>query len=72
MSNKINKEATGEIPARGLASLGVEHEGVAEYAEEVADDDGADEGLVAGWFERGCFRREEDEFDSGTHGKEYQ
>lgn len=39
------------------------------HAEDVAGKDGADVGLVAGWFEWGGFGCEEDEFDYGAESE---
>lgn len=39
------------------------------HAEDVTSKDGADVGLVAGWFEWGGFGREEYEFDYGAESE---
>jgi hypothetical protein len=58
-----------EIPACALASFGSEEEGVEDHAEEVAGEDGADEGLVARRVEWRRFRGEKYQFYHGAHNK---
>lgn len=59
-----------EVAASGFPRIRVDEEIVEQHAEEVAGEDGADEGLVPGWVERGCFRGEEYQLDNGTDGEE--
>lgn len=59
-----------QIPTRLLAGLGVREEVMEYYAEEVAGEDGADKGLVAGGVEGGGFGCEEDELDYGAEEEE--
>lgn len=59
-----------QVPAGVLAGAGVREEVVGYHAEEVAGENGADEGLVARGVERGCFGGEEYQLDDGADGEE--